>query len=115
MRDGPARTLRLTAAGCAAAAAVAVATGVALGQARAGVALAVGLLVGSVNGLLAQRGVASGLPMQASSLGRLAVLSAAGLGIGLLLGLDVAWLVLLGLAAAQVMLAIAAAREMLRR
>ena len=53
--------------------------------------------------------------MSATSLGRLAVLSAAGLGIGFLLGSDVAWLVLLGLAAAQVLLAIAAAREMLKR
>jgi len=115
LKDGPGRTLRDTAAASAAAAAAAVVVALALGQPRAGLALAVGLVLGSLNGVLARRGVASGLPVSATSLARLAVLSAAGLGLGFLLGVDVAWLVLLGLAGAQLMLAFAAAREMLRR
>ena len=115
MRDAPGRALRVTAASAAGLGAAALVVGLALGSGRIGLALAVGLLLGSVNGLLAVRGLTSGLPMSATSLGRLAMLSAAGLGIGFLLGSDVAWLVLLGLAAAQVLLAIAAAREMLKR
>jgi len=98
LKDGPGRTLRDTAAASAAAAAAAVVVALALGQPRAGLALAVGLVLGSLNGVLARRGVASGLPVSATSL-----------------GVDVAWLVLLGLAGAQLMLAFAAAREMLRR
>ena len=43
----------------------------ALGQPRAGLALAVGLVLGSLNGVLARRGVASGLPVSATSLARL--------------------------------------------
>ena len=122
MKDGPGRTLRDTAAASAAAAAAAVVVALALGQPRAGLALAVGLVLGSLNGVLARRGVGSGLPVSATSLARLAVLSAAGLRLPetegelqKLLGVDVAWLVLLGLAGAQLMLAFAAAREMLRR
>jgi hypothetical protein len=113
--DAPGRTLRLTGAASAVAALAVLALGLALGRPRGGLALAIGLLLGSLNGLLARRGLTSGLPMSATSLGRLAVLSATGLGVGLLLGVDVAWLVLIGLAAAQVLLAFAAAREMLRR
>ena len=115
MTDGPARTLRVTVAAAAAAALLALGAAAALGNARAGFALALGLLIGSANGLLARRGLASGLPVSATSLGRLALLSAAGLAAGFLIGADVAWLVLIGVAGAQGLLALAAAREMLRR
>ena len=100
-----------TAIACAAMALAASAIGVALGHPRAGIALAAGLLVGSVNGYLAERAVGLGVAFLATSLGRLVALSAAGLGAGLLLGLDVAWLSLVGLAAAQFVLVAAAIRK----
>ena len=115
LKDPAGRTLRLAAAAAAALAAVAVGLGLAIGQPRGGLALAAGLMLGSLNGVLARRTIGSALPMSASSLGRLAVLSATGLAAGLLMGVDVVWLVVLGLAAAQILLALAAAHEMLRR
>jgi hypothetical protein len=111
----PARALRITAVGAVACASVAALAGLALGAPRAGFSLALGLVIGATNGLLARRGVTAGLPASASSLGRLAILSAAGLAIGLLFGVDVAWLVPLGLGAAQLMLAAAAVLEMVRQ
>jgi hypothetical protein len=79
---------------------------------RAGAALAAGLLIGSANGFLAERSLASG-SFRVFSLGRLAALSTAGIGVGFLLGVDVIWLVVMGLALAQVALSAAAIREVL--
>lgn len=76
-------------------------------------ALAAGVVIGSVNGLWAQRSLGSEIPFRAASLGRLAVLSAVGLAVGFALGTDVAWLTLIGLAVAQLILAGAAFKEML--
>ena len=87
--------------------------GIALGQFRTGLALAVGLLVGSVNGLLVQRSISLGVGFTALSLVRLMVLTALGLGIGLLIGLHQVWLVVIGMALAQLVLAGFAAREAL--
>ena len=86
-----------------------------LGHPRAGLALAAGILIGSGNGFLAERALSLGGAFRATSLLRLALLSAAGLGAGLLIGLDVAWWSLVGLAAAQVVLALVAARAVVRR
>ena len=99
---------------CAAMALAASVIGVVLGHPRAGFALAAGLLVGSANGYLAERAVGLGVAFLATSLGRLVTLTAVGLGAGLLLGIDVAWLTLVGLAAAQFVLAAAAIREVAR-
>ena len=99
---------------CAAMAFAASVIGVVLGHPRAGLALAAGLLFGSANGYLAERAVGLGVAFRATSLARLAVLSAAGLGAGLLLGLDVAWWSLAGLALAQFVLAGAAIRQVVR-
>ena len=85
------------------------------GNARAGVAVAIGLALGSVNGALAERAVNAGMSLRLSSLPRLALLSAAAIGAGLLIGLDYAWLVIVGVAAAQGVLVAVAARSLLRR
>jgi hypothetical protein len=79
---------------------------------RAGAALAAGLVIGSANGPLANQSLGLG-PFSMLSLGRLGVLTAAGVGVGMLLGVDVLWLVAVGLALAQVVLAGVAAREIL--
>jgi hypothetical protein len=95
------------------AACAALIVGIASGHARSGLALFVGLLVGSINGLMIQRSVALGLAFTALSLARLLLLTALGLAIGLLIGLAQVWLVILGIAVAQLVLAGWAVREAL--
>ena len=107
--------VRNTVGFAAAAAAGAFAVGVALGQARNGLALAVGLLAGSANGVLVQRSLAVGMAFTALSLARLLLLTALGLGIGLIIGLAQVWLVVVGIAIAQLILAGWAVREALAR
>jgi hypothetical protein len=85
------------------------------GQPRAGLAAAAGLALGSVNGLLAGRALGAGISPRLSGLIRLAVLSAAAIAIGVVIGLDDAWLVILGVGAAQMVLVGFAARSLLRR
>ena len=102
--------LMTTAIACAAMAVAAALLALALGHPRAGFALGAGLVVGSLNGFLAERALRSAVPFRATSLARMAVLSVAGLAIGLLLGMDVAWLPLVGIAVAQIVLAVVAAR-----
>ena len=80
---------------------------------RAGAALAGGILIGSANGFLAGWTLSAG-SFRMASLGRLAFLTALGVGYGLLLGVGVLWLVALGLALAQLALTGAAVRETLR-
>ena len=87
--------------------------GVAVGQFRVGLAIAIGLIVGSMNGLLVQRSIRLGMGFTALSLARLMVLTAVGLGIGLLIGLAQVWLVVVGMALAQLVLAGFAVREAL--
>lgn len=87
--------------------------GVAIGQVRHGLALGVGLLIGSANGLLIQRSVALGAGFTALSLARLMLLTMVGLVIGLLFGLSSVWLVIAGIAVAQLVLAGWAVREAL--
>lgn len=87
--------------------------GAVLGQFRMGLALSVGLLVGSMNGLLVQRSISLGVGFTALSLVRLMLLTALGLGIGLLIGLPQVWLVVVGMALAQLVLAGFAVREAL--
>ncbi|HET9849164.1 MAG TPA: hypothetical protein VFR68_11480 [Candidatus Dormibacteraeota bacterium] len=95
------------------AAAAALIAGAALGQVRTGLAVSVGLLVGSFNGLLIQRSISLGVGFTALSLLRLMVMTALGLGIGLLIGLTQVWLVVVGMALAQLVLAGFAVREAL--
>jgi hypothetical protein len=113
MRRGPVevqRTLRTTLAICLCAAFLSFAVlAVAFGF-RPGAALAAGLLIGSANGFLADHALRLG-SFRMFSLARLAGLSAVGVGVGYLLGVDVIWLVVVGLALAQLALSAAAIRE----
>lgn len=80
-----------------------------IGQLRAGLEVDIGLLVGSANGPLIQRSVLLGARFGVLSLGRLLLLSVIGLAIGLALGASLAWLVIAGMAVAQIALAAAGA------
>jgi len=100
--------LGYTVGACTAGALLAVVAGLALGSWRGGTAVALGLLVGATNGFMARKAVGADLSFRASSMGRLAILSAVGLGLGGLLGLQFIPLVLIGIAAAQLVLAVAA-------
>jgi hypothetical protein len=80
------------------------------GRPRAGVALAAGLLIGSVNSWLARRSLRLNVGFRTASLGRLAVLTIVGLGVGLMLGVQNAPLTVVGLGVAQLLLAGVAAR-----
>jgi len=99
---------------CAAGALVAAGAGLALGSWRGGVALALGLLVGSANGAMARRSLGLDASFRMTSMGRLAILSAAGLGLGVLLGLPYVPLVLIGIAVAQLALAVVSAMSAVR-
>ena len=107
------RLLRNTLVGSGVAAASVMAFGLATGQLKNALALAIGVLVGSANGLLVQRSLALGVGFTALSLVRLLVLTGLGLGIGLLIGLSQVWLVVGGIAIAQLVLAGFAVREAL--
>ena len=106
--------LGYTIVACTAGAVLAAAVGLATGSWRGGVAVALGLLVGSVNGFLARRTLGADAGFRVTSLGRLAILSAVGLVLGALLGLPYVPLVLLGIAAAQLVLAVVSTLTMIR-
>jgi len=107
------RLIRNTVVASGIAAASVIAFGFATGQAKNALAFAIGLLVGSANGLLVQRSLVLGLGFTALSLVRLLLLTGLGLGIGLLIGLSQVWLVVGGIAVAQLVLAGFAVREAL--
>jgi hypothetical protein len=111
--DQAARTLRTALGVCLAGAAGAFLLLTAFASWRAGAAIAGGLVIGSGNGLLAAWTLGAG-SFRMLSLGRLSLLTALGVGYGLLLGVDFLWLVALGLALAQLALTGAAVRETLR-
>lgn len=106
--------VRRTAAVCGGAAVVALVAASALGAWRAGLAIAVGLLLGVFNAVLVERSLGSGGGFRAASLGRLGLLSALGLGCGLLIGPQVAVLTILALAAAHIVLTMVAGWGLLR-
>ena len=110
-----AQTIRVAAIACAVLGLLALAALSIAGRPLAGVALAVGLALGSVNGLLASKLIGFPLPFMASSLARLITLSMIGVAIGFALGVDNIWLVIMGLAAAQFVLALSALRLVARR
>ena len=110
----PRRALQVTAVACAAGAVVAVVVSAVLGQPLAGIAIGGGLLLGAGNGLLAQRLLAFGVPMVATSLMRLLALTLVAAASGVFLGWRRIVLVVAAMAVAQLMLSAAAAREMLR-
>ena len=85
------------------------------GNPRAGAAVALGIALGSVNGLLAERSFTAGMSMRWSSLPRLGLLSAIAIGTGLLLGGSYVWMLILGVGVAQLVLVGVAARSVLGR
>lgn len=107
-----------TVAICVGLAAVAIVALTLFGQWRTGAAVAIGLVLGSFNGLLAKHGVdvalEGGLGFRASSLFRMGLLTAVGLGLGLLLGLPQVPFVIGGVALAQFVLVGVAAVEVSR-
>ena len=100
--NGRTDLLRITAAVCTAGALVAMAAGLGAGHWRAGAGVALGLLVGAANGFLARRALGIEAGFGFTAMGRLAILSAIGL------GLAYVPLVLLGIAGAQLVLAVVA-------
>lgn len=99
---------------CGAGALLAVAGGLALGSWRVGLALALGLLTGSANAFLAGHALGMDVSFRFTSLGRLMVLTVAGVALGALLGLQFVPLVLVGVGAAQVVLAVVAGVKAVR-
>lgn len=104
--------VKLAAAACSALALVAVVLTPLLGW-QIALSLAAGLLMGAANGALARRALGLGLGFAMTSLGRLAIVSAAALAAGFLIGSPVA--ALAGVAVAQLTLALSAAYLLARR
>jgi len=105
--------LRETVLGSVALAAI-VATALAvLGQPSTGVGIAIGLLLGSANGFVITRLYEPQGSFVGSSLARLSIFSALAIGLALLVG-TAAWTVLIGIAAAQLVMAAAGIRQGLR-
>ena len=111
MRSGG--ILKDTVVASAAAAAVAIVAGIVLGQLSTGAGLAAGLLIGSLNGHALAALMSRGAPFVASTIVRLAAVSAVAIAVAMLLRSDI-WAVLLGVGAAQGILVAASIRRGLR-
>jgi hypothetical protein len=98
---------------CALVASAALAGLTAAGRPLAGAALAAGVILGSANPWLARKSLGIEASFRTASLGRLAVLTAAGLGVGSLFGLQNVPLTMVGLGVAQLLLAGLAAKSSL--
>ncbi|MGH7877561.1 MAG: hypothetical protein ACRENM_07805 [Candidatus Dormibacteraceae bacterium] len=107
--------LRMTFVACVVVALGALSVLAVAGHPASGAALAVGLLLGSGNAVLVRRSLHADLGFRTASLGRLALLSAAGVGLGALLGVQQIALVLIGIGASQLLLAAAAGYQLVRR
>jgi len=105
--------LKDTVVASAAAAAVAIVAGIVLGQLSTGAGLAAGLLIGSLNGHALAALMSRGAPFVASTIVRLAAISAVAIAVAILLRSDI-WAVLLGVGAAQGILVAASIRRGLR-
>jgi hypothetical protein len=112
---GTARLVRASSLACAASALLCVLGGLVLGRPVQGGLAGLGLLIGAANAHLAQRLMRSGPPLAGTSLLRLSVLTALVLATGLVVGLGRVWLVVAGVAAAQLVMAATAVLEMTRR
>lgn len=107
------RTVRRATVLAVATAVVTLSLGLVLNHAGAGFAVAVGLLLGSLNGVLVRRSVSVGAAFAALSLGRLLLLSLLALAASLLLGIREGWMIVGGIALAQLLLVTAALKEVL--
>jgi hypothetical protein len=109
------RPARTSAVICAVAAVVVTVVFVAVHRPVTGGALAVGLLIGSINGFAVGRSVQLPVPFVATSLFRLMTMTVIGVGVGLAFGLANLWLVILGLGLAQIILAVTAIRQLVKK
>lgn len=100
---------------CAGGALLCVLAGVLLGQPAGGAVLGLGLLLGALNPLVVQVLLRMGLNPGATSMSRLGVFTAVVIATGFAVGLSRAWLLVMGVAAAQMVSAVSAAVEMTRR
>jgi hypothetical protein len=105
--------VRATWTACVALASIAFLTGFVFGERSVGLGLALGLVVGAGNGELIQRVIDSRAPFAISGAVRMALVSAAAIFAAFLLGVSPI-AVLLGVAAAQVVMVAAAIRQGLR-
>ncbi|HEX4213535.1 MAG TPA: hypothetical protein VIA06_09465 [Candidatus Dormibacteraeota bacterium] len=99
---------------CAAGAVLVLIAFIVLGSWRWGLGGAAGLLLGSVNAVLIGRSVDSSMSFLQSSLLRLLMLTVLGVGIGFLLGGEAVIFVMAGIAAAELIMAGVAVREVSR-
>lgn len=102
--------LRETVVACAAAAAIAVVAGIVLGHVPTGLGLAAGLVIGAFNAHAVMSVLERKIPFVAGTVVRLVFFSATAIFLALLLRSD-AWAVLLGVGAAQVVMATTAVRQ----
>ena len=94
-------------------AALSVLGGLATGHVAVGFGLGAGLLIGSTNGHLLVATLERRAPFALASIARLIALSVVAVGVALLLGPQ-AWSVMIGVAAAQGVLVVAAVRQGMR-
>ena len=79
------------------------------------VGFGLGLVLGAVNPLVVQLLLRLGLPASSTNMTRLGVFSAVVVAAGFAVGVSRAWLLIIGVAAAQMVTAVTAAVEMIRR
>jgi hypothetical protein len=94
-------------------AALSVVVGLGTGHVAVGFGLGAGLLIGSTNGYLLVATLERKAPFALASVVRLILLSGVAVGVALLLGPQ-AWSVMIGVAAAQAVLVVAAVRQGVR-
>ncbi len=109
------RLVRASSLVCAGAAVLCVLAGLAVGQSASGAVVGLGLLLGAVNPLVVQVLLRIGLNPGATSMTRLGVFTAVVIAAGFAVGVSRAWLLVLGVAAAQMVSAVSAAVELTRR
>jgi len=105
--------LRETVVASLALAAITAVAAVLLDQSLIGIGIAIGLILGSANGFLIARVYDPQGSFVGSSLARLSIFSALAIGLALLVG-SAAWTVLIGIAAAQLVMVAAGIRQGLR-
>jgi hypothetical protein len=111
----PAHVVRSAAVACAVAAVGCGLVATALGHPALGLGLAVGLAAGAGNGYFANRLLVVGVPFVATSMLRIIILTLIALVTGLVFGFSRAVPVVAGIGAAQLILALSAVTEVVRR
>ncbi len=107
--------VRASSLACAIGAAVCTLAGLALGQPAGGAVIGLGLLLGAANPLVMQLLLRLGMTAQATSMARLGIFTGVVVAAAFAVGVSRAWLLILGVAAAQLLTAISAVVEMSRR